>query len=463
MPLILAIESDKRQAAQLSAIARNRLKAEIVLADSAERALHSLGDRIPDLILTPALLSPRDENAITEHLRRLDSKASHVQTLTIPLLATTDQQGGRGMLGSLRKEKTPRGAADGCDPAVFAEQVHTYLERAATELEERRRIQELREREERRNGREGQDGRERQDTPDGQDGREPLERREGLDGLNTPERRDVQEEQVPNALRDHDLFRRRVPPRSFEPPRRQEEEKKEDEPLRPDVQDWQAGWKVVALDEIAEDFAAAAPAASTPEVTPVAPAAPAAAEPVHDTSRTASAQPMNEAVTEIDLASFLDEPAAPAAAAPTPSPASAPSPEAAIMAAVAAVERLLQPNAAAQRPVTVQPTPQPIATTPSVATTPPVTTTPPVATTPSANVELRLPSIAPEPAPGVTSAGSKRVAATTEPLPTMKTTAQPPKKKVRKPKPLQDEWGLFDPAQCGIAALVARLEDEKAS
>jgi hypothetical protein len=41
----------------------------------------------------------------------------------------------------------------------------------------------------------------------------------------------------------------------------------------------------------------------------------------------------------------------------------------------------------------------------------------------------------------------------------MKTTAEPPRKKVRRPKPLQDEWGLFDPAQCGFAALVARLEE----
>jgi hypothetical protein len=26
-------------------------------------------------------------------------------------------------------------------------------------------------------------------------------------------------------------------------------------------------------------------------------------------------------------------------------------------------------------------------------------------------------------------------------------------------KPVQDEWGFFDPEQCGFAALVARLKD----
>jgi hypothetical protein len=35
----------------------------------------------------------------------------------------------------------------------------------------------------------------------------------------------------------------------------------------------------------------------------------------------------------------------------------------------------------------------------------------------------------------------------------------PLKKKKGKAKPAQDEWGLFDPAQCGFAALLAKLEE----
>ena len=42
MPLILAIEPDKRQATQLRSIAKAHLEAELVLADSAERALAAL-------------------------------------------------------------------------------------------------------------------------------------------------------------------------------------------------------------------------------------------------------------------------------------------------------------------------------------------------------------------------------------------------------------------------------------
>ncbi len=35
----------------------------------------------------------------------------------------------------------------------------------------------------------------------------------------------------------------------------------------------------------------------------------------------------------------------------------------------------------------------------------------------------------------------------------------PLKKKRSKKNPLQDEWGFFDPAQCGFAALLAKLEE----
>jgi hypothetical protein len=136
MALILAIEPDRRQASQLTAMVRGRLHAELVLAESAERALTALGDRVPDLVLTSALLSPKDETALGDRLRALDGQAAHVQTLTIPVLATTSSRGGGragGVLSALRREKSKPAAHDGCDPAVFAEQCKEYLERAAAE------------------------------------------------------------------------------------------------------------------------------------------------------------------------------------------------------------------------------------------------------------------------------------------------------------------------------------------
>jgi hypothetical protein len=135
MPLILAIEPDKRQASQLTAIVRSRLHAELVLADSADRALAALGDRVPDLVLTSALLSPKDESMLSDRLRALDGHAAHVQTLTIPVLATHSSHGGgraSGVLAALRREKS-RSAGQGCDPAVFAEQCKDYLDRGAVE------------------------------------------------------------------------------------------------------------------------------------------------------------------------------------------------------------------------------------------------------------------------------------------------------------------------------------------
>jgi hypothetical protein len=136
MPLILAIEPDKRQATQLRSIVKAQLEAELVLADSAERALAALGDRVPDLILTSALLLPKDEMALHERLRSLAGAASHVQTLTIPMLATPQQSKSvGGMLSSLRRGKSKKAAnpTEGCDPAVFAEQCAEYLERARAE------------------------------------------------------------------------------------------------------------------------------------------------------------------------------------------------------------------------------------------------------------------------------------------------------------------------------------------
>ena len=133
-PLILAIEPDKRQAGYLTSMARHALRAEIILADSAERGLARLGDRVPDLILTPALLSPKDDAAIAERLRQLDTRATHVQTLTVPVLCSPrGSSPARGMLAALRRDRSSSANVDGCDPAVFAEQVAAYLERAAAE------------------------------------------------------------------------------------------------------------------------------------------------------------------------------------------------------------------------------------------------------------------------------------------------------------------------------------------
>jgi hypothetical protein len=130
MPLILAIEPDRRQAAQLSVVVRKRVHAELILVDTTERALEAIGNRIPDLVLVPALLSPQDDAALATALRVIATTA-RVQMLTIPVLGAAPQApAAGGVLSALRRAKPRSAEPAGCDPAVFAEQLATYLDEA---------------------------------------------------------------------------------------------------------------------------------------------------------------------------------------------------------------------------------------------------------------------------------------------------------------------------------------------
>src|SRR5262252_400617 len=137
MPIILAIEPDKRQAAHVSAIVRHRVGAELILADTTEGALDAIGSRAPDLVLVPALLSPQDDAALAAALRVI-AAAAHVRTLTIPVFASNGAgaDGGGGLLARFRRGRTEPSSSVGCDPAVFAEQITEYLREAAAERAE---------------------------------------------------------------------------------------------------------------------------------------------------------------------------------------------------------------------------------------------------------------------------------------------------------------------------------------
>src|SRR5260221_7195424 len=106
MSIVLAIEPDGRQAAHLTAIARQLPDAELVIADTTEGALDAIGNRVPDLVLVPALLSPQDDAALAAALRVI-AVAAHVRTLTIPVLAngTKKRAPAAGMLAKWRKNR----------------------------------------------------------------------------------------------------------------------------------------------------------------------------------------------------------------------------------------------------------------------------------------------------------------------------------------------------------------------
>jgi hypothetical protein len=134
MAIVLAIEPDRRQAAHLTAIVRHQVDAELVIADTTEGALDAIGNRVPDLVLVPALLSPQDDAALAAALRVI-AAAAHVRTLTIPVLASAVKRApaGGGMLAKWRKQRAASPEPDGCDPAVFGEQITAYLQEAAAE------------------------------------------------------------------------------------------------------------------------------------------------------------------------------------------------------------------------------------------------------------------------------------------------------------------------------------------
>src|SRR6267378_2326040 len=99
MPIILAIEPDRRQRRALDAVVHQRVGAELILADTTEHALEAIGNRMPDLVLVPALLSPQDDAALAAALRVI-AAAAHVQMLTIPLFATAAPEPKRGVLAA---------------------------------------------------------------------------------------------------------------------------------------------------------------------------------------------------------------------------------------------------------------------------------------------------------------------------------------------------------------------------
>jgi len=131
-PQILAIEPDRWRASQLKTIAR-RIGAELRLTDSMDGALTALNEQTPDLILTPALLSARDEQALTDRLRSLGEAAAHIQTLTIPTLHIPEPSAGElslsstRMFAALRKDRSSQTGPAACDTDTFAEQVAFYL------------------------------------------------------------------------------------------------------------------------------------------------------------------------------------------------------------------------------------------------------------------------------------------------------------------------------------------------
>ena len=142
MPLILAIEPDRQQAHLLGALSPRHIDAEMILVPTVDRALEVLATRVPDLLLTPMLMSSRDDGALTARVRELDDQGIAVPILVIPVLAVDDPvaeppERTGGLFNRMRKARPAPAQSKGCTPEIFAAQIAEYLSRAAAERHDR--------------------------------------------------------------------------------------------------------------------------------------------------------------------------------------------------------------------------------------------------------------------------------------------------------------------------------------
>ena len=130
MPFVLVIEPDSGHADTLQELLTRRPDTDVFVVTSKDAAVATVDERVPDLVLVHALMSPRDEDALIAHLRTLPD-AGHLQTLTIPQLGQTTRRHRRvrSFFGRSKKQ-SPEEASGNCDPTQFVNEVAAYLSRA---------------------------------------------------------------------------------------------------------------------------------------------------------------------------------------------------------------------------------------------------------------------------------------------------------------------------------------------
>ena len=115
MAKILAIESDPERIVILRRLIRDRLDADVIVADSVESAIDTLDAKRPDVIVTSSLLSSGDDQQLADHLRQAPA-LDHLPVLLLPpLVDTDDEASSRGLLSRLfrrRRQSWPTYDAD---------------------------------------------------------------------------------------------------------------------------------------------------------------------------------------------------------------------------------------------------------------------------------------------------------------------------------------------------------------
>jgi hypothetical protein len=137
MSCLLVVQPDSVQADDLLGALRPCISEDVVVAESLEDALSSIDQDLPDVILLPTLIPAATEDYLITYLAAIPG-ARHVQILGLPRLERSDNSVKRRARWLFRWQRQPTRAIGtrGCDPAIFTQDVVTYLAGARTLKEE---------------------------------------------------------------------------------------------------------------------------------------------------------------------------------------------------------------------------------------------------------------------------------------------------------------------------------------
>jgi hypothetical protein len=134
---ILFIEPDERRADALKQIVRELDDMDVEIVRDVPAAIRSVGEHIPDLLLTSTFLPPADEATLTSHLNGLPA-ARHLQTINVPYFIDEEEvsveSSSARVLTFLRRR--PASIRPRCDVRTLRDQIQVYLSQARTRRRE---------------------------------------------------------------------------------------------------------------------------------------------------------------------------------------------------------------------------------------------------------------------------------------------------------------------------------------
>jgi hypothetical protein len=128
MSRTIAIEADPKRRRLLAQLIRESVKTELRIVDSVSAAIALIDEKMPDLIVAPALIAPNDEVRLMDRLRQLEP---WIQLMTVPaldMLADAPKDESRGLRSWFTRKPGTLGPQ--YDRAMVGAQVADGLARA---------------------------------------------------------------------------------------------------------------------------------------------------------------------------------------------------------------------------------------------------------------------------------------------------------------------------------------------